>query len=42
MELVLIIVAAGGLLGCFGAVARLDMSKPRYGSGRPIQRCVVR
>lgn len=41
MEVVLIIAAAGGLLGCFGVVAKLDVSKPRH-VARPVQRCVVR
>jgi hypothetical protein len=43
VELVLIIAAAGGLLGCFGTVARLDVSKGAdRDKRRPISRCAVR
>lgn len=41
VELVLIIVAAGGLLGCFGSVARLDVGRKREPAYRPLQRTVA-
>ncbi len=41
MEVALVIVAAGSLLGCFAAMARIDMSKPRA-EARPLGRCIVR
>ena len=42
MEVVLIIAAAGGLLGCFGSVARLNLKGGRSEIRRPIGRCEVR
>lgn len=41
MEVVLIVAAVGGLLGCFGSVARLDLSKGGR-DRRPVSRAYVR
>ena len=42
MEIVLIVAAAGGLLGCFASVARLDMGKPKQQLRHPGQRIAMR
>jgi hypothetical protein len=42
VEIVLIVAAAGGLLGCFASVARLDVSKPKHQVRHPGQRIAAR
>jgi hypothetical protein len=42
VEIVLIVAAAGGLLGCFASVARVDVNKSKHQLRRPAQRVVVR
>lgn len=42
VELVLIIVAAGGLIGCFGSVSRLDVARKRERRYRVLERAVAR
>ncbi len=42
MEIVLIVAAAGGLLGCFASVARVDVSRSKQQLRTPGQRIAVR
>jgi hypothetical protein len=42
VEVALIIAAAGGLLGCFGVVARVDVVRKRERLYKPLSRVPVR
>jgi hypothetical protein len=42
VEIVLIVAAAGGLLGCFASVARLDVGKSKHQLRHPGQRMATR
>jgi hypothetical protein len=42
VEIVLIVAAACGLLGCFASVARLDLGKTRHQLRHPAQRVAAR
>jgi hypothetical protein len=42
VEIVLIVAAAGGLLGCFASVARVDVNKSKHQLRHPAQRIIVR
>ena len=41
VEIVLIVAAAGGLLGCFASVARVDVSKSKHQLRHPSHRVVA-
>ncbi|WP_281411503.1 hypothetical protein [Enterovirga aerilata] len=42
MEIVLIVAAAGGLLGCFASLSRLDVNRTRHQLRHPGRRLAVR